>query len=154
MCRVPSQRTSSSSNFFVVFSLSVVKKIRLLFFWIFDRKSETCSSLNRRRSSLLGRIFAFFCFELKKRFCLSFSTRSLVLAFSLVLEEKKRDRTRNFSSLISALPDHHITYYIKYGLHFIRFGFTPAQTTSSLEKFQKKLRLRQGTVSYLAYVVF
>ena len=74
----------------------------------------------------------------------SFSTR-----------EKKRSNERNFSSLISALPDHHITYYIKYGLHFIRFGFTPAQTTtSSLEKFfKKKLRLRQGTVSYLAYRV-
>ena len=65
-------------------------------------------------------------------------------------EKEERSNERNFSSLISALPDHHITHYIKYGLHFIRFGFTPAQTTTSsfFEKFfKKKLRLRQGTVS-------
>ena len=139
------------------FWFHLCRKIRCCFFEFLIDERNSCWSLNRRGQSS------------GQNFCLSsvlnsieilfsrFRDRSCVLAFSLV-DEKKRSRTRKhpLPSLISALPDHHITEYIQYGLHFIRFGFTPAQTTtSSLEKFQKKrLRLRQGTVSYLAYVVF
>ena len=107
----------------------------------------------QKRHRSRGREFFFpssSVFESIERFCLSFSRdRLCVLAFSLVEEKKRSNEKKHPLSHPSYQHSPIITHSTKNnGLHFIRFGFTPAQTTRSLEKFSKKLRLRQGTVSY------